>query len=113
MDILFSISPKRSKQLVYVNTNLQKILKEANSLRSKYKILKGANSYGEQTLSLKNRKTTILNSQGIRMLQIHVKNDIYNRYCLIHNNVFMSRFIRNETAFMAPIYHFMPCEYLG
>ena len=80
-----SISPKRSKQLVYVNTNLQKILKEANSFRSKYKIPKGANSYGEQTLSLKNRKTTILNSQSIRMLQTHVNNDIYNKYCLIHN----------------------------
>ena len=82
-----SISPKRSKQLVYVNTNLQKIPKEANSFRSKYKIPKGANSYGEQTLSLKNRKTTILHSQSIRMLQTHVKNDIYNKYCLIHNNV--------------------------
>ena len=79
-----SISPKRSKQLVYVNTNLQKTLKEANSFRSKYKILKGANSYGEQTLSLKNRKTTILNSQSIRILQTHVKNDIYNKYCLIY-----------------------------
>ena len=45
----------------------------------------GANSYGEQTLSLKNRKTTILNSQSIRMLQTHVNNDIYNKYCLIHN----------------------------
>ena len=45
----------------------------------------GANSYGEQTLSLKNRNTTILNSQSIRMLQTHVKNDIYNKYCLIHN----------------------------
>ena len=79
------MSPKRSKQLVYVNTNLQKILKGANSFRSKYKIPKGANSYGEQTLSLKNRKTTILNSQSIRMLQTHVNNDIYNKYCLIHN----------------------------
>ena len=82
-----SISPKRSKQLVNVNTNLQKIVKEANSFRSKYKIPKGGNSYGEQTLSLKNRKTTILNSQSIRMLQTYVKNDIYNKYCLIHNTV--------------------------
>ena len=70
---------------MYVNTNLQKILKEANSFRSKYKIPKAANSYGEQTISLKNRKTTILNPQSIRMLQTHVKNDIYNKYCLIHN----------------------------
>ena len=54
---------------------------------SKYKIPKGANSHGEQTLSLKNSKTTILNSQSIRMLQTHVNNDIYNRYCLIHNKV--------------------------
>ena len=53
----------------------------------KYKIPKGANSYGEQTLSLKNRKTTILNSQSIRMLQTHVKNNIYNKYCLIHNTI--------------------------
>ena len=83
--LLPSISPKRSKQLVYVNTNLQKILKEANSFRSKYKIPKGANSYGDQILSLKNRKTATLNSQNIRMLQTHVKNDIYNKYCLIHN----------------------------
>ena len=36
-----SISSKRSKQLVYVNTNLQKILKGANAFRSKFKILKG------------------------------------------------------------------------
>ena len=42
---------------------------------------------GEQTLSLKNRKTTILKSQSIRMLQTHVKNDIYNKYCLIHNSI--------------------------
>ena len=71
-----------------VNINLQKILKEANSFRSKYKIPKRANSYREQTLSLKNRKTTILNSQSIRMLQAHLNNDIYNKYCLIHNNIF-------------------------
>ena len=82
-----SISPKRSKQLVYVNTNLQKILKEANSFRSKYKIPKGANSYGEQTLSFKNSKTTILNSKSIRMLQTHVNNNVYNKYYLIHNNM--------------------------
>ena len=70
MDILFlSISPKRSKQLVYVNTNLQKIPK-------------GANFFGEQILSLKNRKTAILNSENIRMLQTHVNDDIYNKYCL-------------------------------
>ena len=71
---------------MYVNTNLQKILKGANSFRSKFKILKGANSFGEQILSLKDRKTAILNSQSIRMLQTHVNNDIYNKYCLIHNN---------------------------
>ena len=80
-----SISPKRSKQLVYVNTNLQKILKGAKSFRSKFKIPKGANSYGDQILSLKNRKTATLNSQNIRMLRTHVNNDIYNIYCLIHN----------------------------
>ena len=79
-----SISPKRSKQLVYVNTNLQKILKEAKSFRSKFKIPKGANSYGDQILSLKNRKTA---TQNIRMLRTHVNNDIYNIYCLIHNNI--------------------------
>ena len=79
------ISPKRSKQLVYVNTNLQKILKGANSFRKKFKILKGANSFGEQILSLKDKKTAILNSQNIGMLQTHVNNDIYNKYCLIHN----------------------------
>ena len=45
----------------------------------------GANSYKEQILSLKNRKTAILNSQNIRMLQTHVNNDIYNKYFLIHN----------------------------
>ena len=79
------MSPKRSKQLVYVNTNLQKILKGANSFRSKLKILMGANSFGEQILSLQDRETAILNSQNIRMLQTHVNNDIYNKYCLIHN----------------------------
>ena len=26
-------------------------------------------------------------SQSIRMLQTHVKNDIYNKYCLTHNNL--------------------------
>ena len=40
---------------------------------------------GSKILSLKNRKTAILNSQNIRMLQTHVNNDIYNKYCLIHN----------------------------
>ena len=74
-----------SKQLVYVNINLQKILKGAKSFRSKFKIPKGPNPYGDQILSLKNRKTTILNSQSIRMLQTHVNNDIHNTYCLIHN----------------------------
>ena len=64
------------------------MLKEANSFRSKYKIPKGANSYGEQTLSLKNRKTKILNSQSIRMLQTHVNNDIYNKYCLIYITIY-------------------------
>ena len=34
----------------------------------------------------KDRKTAILNSQNIRMLQTHVNNDIYNKYCLLHNN---------------------------
>ena len=71
---------------MYVNTNLQKILKGAKSLRSKFKIPKGANSYGDQILSLKNRKTATLNSQNIRMLGTHVNNDIYNKYCLIHNS---------------------------
>ena len=52
---------------------------------SKFKILKGPNSFGEQILSLKDRKTAILNSQNIRMLQTHVNNDTYNKYCLIHN----------------------------
>ena len=79
------MSPKRSKQLVYVNTNLQKILKGAKSFRSKFKIPKGANSYGDQILSLKNRKTATLNAQNIRMLRTHVNNDIYNIYCLIYN----------------------------
>ena len=40
---------------------------------------------GEQILSLKDRKTAISNSKNIRMLQTHVNNDIYNKYCLIHN----------------------------
>ena len=82
-----------SKQLVYVNTNLQKILKGAKSFRSKFKIPKGANSYGDQILSLKNRKTATLNSQNIRMLRIHVNNDIYNIYCLIHNIIITVCFV--------------------
>ena len=61
-----------SKQRVYVNTHLQKILQ-------------GANSFGEQILFLKDKKTAILNSQNIRMLQTHINNDIYNKNCLIHN----------------------------
>ena len=39
------------------------------------------------------RKITILNSQSIRMLQTHVKNDIYNKYCLIHNNSLVSKIL--------------------
>ena len=39
---------------------------------------------GSKLFPSKNRKTTILNSQSIRMLQTHVKNDVYNKYCLIH-----------------------------
>ena len=65
------------------------MLKGANSFRSKFKILKGANSFWEQILSLKDRKTAILNAQNIRMLQIHVNNDIYNKYCLIYNNSYI------------------------
>ena len=52
---------------------------------SKFKILKGANSFKVQILSLKDRKAAILNSQNIRLLQTHVSNDIYYKYCLIHN----------------------------
>ena len=76
-----------SKQLVYVNTNLQTSLKGANSFRSKLNILQGVNSFGEQILSLKDRYTAISNSQNIRMLQTRVNNDIYNKYCLIHNSM--------------------------
>ena len=43
---------------------------------------------GSKLFPSKNRKTTILNSQSIRMLQTHVKNDIYKKYCLIYNNKF-------------------------
>ena len=64
----------------------RKFLRKQISFRSKYKIPKGAKSYREQTLSLKNRKTTILNSPSIRMLRTHVNNDNYNKHCLIHNN---------------------------
>ena len=42
---------------------------------------------GSKLFPSKNRKTTILNSQSIRMLQAHVKNDIYNKYCLIYNTI--------------------------
>ena len=49
-------------------------------------MLKEANPFGEQILSLKDKKIAILNSQNIRMLQTHVNNDIYNEYCLIHNS---------------------------
>ena len=69
-----SLSSKRSKQLVYVNTNLKKILK-------------GANAFGEQMLSLKDMKTAISNSQIIKMLQTHVNNNIYNKYWVIHNKL--------------------------
>ena len=65
---------------------------------SKFKILKGANSFGEQILSLKDRKTAILNLQNIRMLQTHVNNDIYNKYCLIHNNIKKSPDYLNSAA---------------
>ena len=73
------MSSKRSKQHVYVNTNLQKILKGTNSFRSKFRSLKGANSFGEQILSLKDRQTAISDLQNIRMLQTRVNNDIYNK----------------------------------
>ena len=45
-------------------------------------MLKGANSFGEQILS-----NTISKLQNIRMLQTHVNNDIYNKYCLVHYDV--------------------------
>ena len=46
MNILFSsISSKRTKQLVYVNTNLQKILKGGKFYQDKFRGLKGANSF--------------------------------------------------------------------
>ena len=45
----------------------------------------GANSFPQK------RKITIFNSQSIRMLQTHVKNDIYNKYCLIHNNIHVNK----------------------
>ena len=57
-------------------------------------MFKGATFFGEKILSLKDRKTTILNSQNIRMLQTHVKNDIYNKYCLIHNSMRQSVFTK-------------------
>ena len=47
----------------------------------------GANSFGEQIISLKDRKTAISNLQNIRMLQTRVNNDIYDKYFLIHNNI--------------------------
>ena len=59
-------------------------------------MLKGANSFGEQILSLKDRKTAILNAQNIRMLQIHVNNDIYNKYCLIYNKVYLLILVFNQ-----------------
>ena len=42
---------------------------------------------GSKLFPSKIGKTTILNSQSIRMLQTHVNNDILNKYCLIHNNM--------------------------
>ena len=85
-----------SKELVYVNTNLQKIRKGANSFRSKFKILKGVNSFGKQIHSPKDRKTAISNSQNIRMLQTQVNYNIYNKYCLLHHTEEMSfEFITN------------------
>ena len=50
------------------------------------KFVREQNSFGEKILSFKDRKTAILNTQDIRMLQIHVNEDIYNKHCLIHNN---------------------------
>ena len=66
------------------------MLKGANSFRSKFKIIKEekilwGGGGGGQILSLKDRLTAVSNSQNIRMLQTRVNNDIYNKYCLIHN----------------------------
>ena len=44
---------------------------------------------GRKFFPSKNRKTATLNLQNIRMLQTHVNNDIYNKYCLIHNNMLL------------------------
>ena len=41
-------------------------------------MLKETNSFGEQILSLKDKKTAIIKT--------HINNDIYNKYCLIHNS---------------------------
>ena len=51
---------------------------------SKFKILKGANSPGEQ---IPLRKTASSKPQNIRMLQTHINNDIYNKYCLLYNTL--------------------------
>ena len=53
-------------------------------------MLKEANCFGEPILSLKDRLTAFSNSQNIRMLQTRVNNDIYNKYCLVHNNMNMN-----------------------
>ena len=77
---------------------------------------------GSKLFPSKMGKTTILNSQSIRMLQTHVKNDIYNKYCLIHNNIlaqlissssvgFWTRNV-NIDALVMNLYHVLFCQYI-
>ena len=67
---------------------------------------------GSKLFPSKIEKTTILNSQSIRMLQTHVKNDIYNKYCLIHNNIKHSnRMWRTQEPLLWFAYFINYCPY--
>ena len=44
---------------------------------------------GSKLFPSKNRKTIILNSQSIRMLQTLVNKDIYNKYCHIYIYIYI------------------------
>ena len=45
-------------------------------------------------------KLQTLNSQNIRMLRTHVNNDIYNKYCLIHNTIYPAIYCRKPDVIM-------------
>ena len=70
---------------LFIYINLQKILKGANSFRSKFKSHKGANSFRSKFFPFKIGKPQFQIHKTLECCKHDVNNGIYNKYCLIHN----------------------------